>query len=110
MDRKELENKLKTSFKDACQNAGYPLQEICLEEAYPGDDSTSYMVRVVASWVKDMNCNSALDVLIDLLWDSVEENYRRYIFSIKIFADSDTFHCFEPNVGDRVNRGSTEYV
>lgn len=92
MDRNKLEQKLNKDFKEGCLKKGYPLDDICLSEAYPGDDSTSFIVNVIASWVKDMDCSIALDLLIDVLWDTTEIEYRQAISSIKIYADG-TLHC-----------------
>ncbi len=93
MDRKELENKLNSDFKLGCSIKGYPIDDICLEEAYAGDIATSFIVNVVASWVKDMDCSAALDVLIDVLWETTEFQHRAAIFSINVFADEKTLHC-----------------
>lgn len=92
MDRAKLENKLDTDFKAGCLKKGYPLIDICLEEAYLGDISTSYIVNIVAQWAKDMDCSAALDILIDILWETTEIEYREAIFSINIYADN-TLHC-----------------
>lgn len=93
MDRKELEKKLNGDFKIGCSIKGYPIDEICLEEAYSGDISTSYIVNVLAKWVKNMDCSKALDILIDVLWETTGVEYRETIFSINIFADETTLHC-----------------
>lgn len=97
MDRNKLEQKLNTDFKKECSKRGYPLEDICLLEAYPGDISTSFIVKIIASWVKVMDCSIALDFLIDVLWDTTEVEYRQAISSIKIYAEG-ALHC--QSIGD----------
>jgi hypothetical protein len=93
MDREELELKLNNDFKNGCTIKGYPIKEICLEDAYPGDDSTSFVLNVSAEWVVNMDCSSALDILIDVLWETTEIKHREAIFAINIFSDEETLHC-----------------
>ncbi len=56
MDRAKLEFKLDKDFKAECSKQGYPLIDICLEEAYSGDTATLYIVNIVADWAKNINC------------------------------------------------------
>ncbi len=99
MDRAKLEFKLDKDFKAECSKQGYPLIDICLEEAYPGDTATSYIVNIVAEWAKNMDCSTALDILIDILWETTEIEYREAIFSINIYADN-TLHCQSDKVNE----------
>jgi hypothetical protein len=111
MDRAKLERKLHLDFKNGCLNKGYPLVDICLEEAYPGDSSTSFIVNIIADWVKDMDCSNALDILIDILWDTTEFEYREAIFAINIFSDTSTLHCRSiENVNEYLNSSESNLV
>ena len=87
MDRAKLELKLDKDFKAECSKQGYPLIDVCLEEAYSGDTATLYIVNIVADWAKNINCWTALDILIDKLWKTKEIEYRQAIFLINIYAD-----------------------
>lgn len=93
MDRNQLEVSLQP-FKEACFDKGRPLSDMCVFEAYPGDISTSYIIQVKADWVEDMDCSDAIDFLFDTLWETVEENVRKYIFSIEILDSNDQLHCY----------------
>lgn len=111
MDRNKLEQKLNSSFKEECKKIGYPLTDICLDEAYPGDSSTSYIVNIVADWVETMDCSQALDILIDVLWITVDVEYREKIFAIKIFSDKSTLHCQSiDNVNEYLNISEASLV
>jgi hypothetical protein len=92
MDRKQLEGKLEL-FKDECANRGKPIEGICLEEAYPGDASTSYILKVKAKWIDGMSCSKALDFLLDVLWDKVDVKVRESIFSVYVLTSDDELHC-----------------
>ncbi len=92
MDRKELIKKLQP-FLHECKSKGYPLRDLCLEEAYPGVVSTSYIVQVVAKWVDELGSSSqALGILTDILWDTVDEQTRRHIFALYILDNQDMLH------------------
>ncbi len=111
MDRIKLERKLHQDFKEGCLKKGYPLIDICLEEAYPGDSSTSFIVNIIADWVKDMDCSNALDILIDVLWNTTEFEFREAIFAINVFSDKTTIHCQSiDNVNEYLNSGSEVLV
>lgn len=47
MDRAKLKFKLDKDFKAECSKQGYPLIDICLEETYPGDIASSYIVNIL---------------------------------------------------------------
>lgn len=93
MDRTELNNRL-IVFKNHCESIGYPLTDMCIEEAFPGDDATSYLLKVKADWIDGVDCcGNALDILINALWDTTDEDTRKYIFAIDILDRDDNLHC-----------------
>lgn len=92
MDREQLKEKLE-SFRALAEKNGYPLTDLCIEEAYPGDSSSSYIIKVLAPWVDNMDCSQALDILIDILWETVDEETRKYVFAINIHDSQDLLHC-----------------
>jgi hypothetical protein len=92
MDRTELKKTLEP-FKAKCAEKGKPLVDICVEEAYPGDNSTSFIVQVKAPWVDGMYCSDAIDFLFDTLWETTDEEIRKKVFSIQVFDSSDELHC-----------------
>ena len=75
-------------FVAKCAAMGKPLQDICLEEAYPGDKSTSYIVKIKANWIGDsgMDCSEALGFMYDLLIETVKPQTIEKIFSILLSA------------------------
>lgn len=93
MDREKLIEIL-DSFKSMCAQKERALQEICLEEAFPGDDSSSYILNVRANWVDNMNCSDAIDVLFEILWETTTVEHRKFIFSIQINDSKNNLHCW----------------
>jgi hypothetical protein len=96
MDRDQLTTAL-MPFVEECQRRGIALRDYCLEEAFPGDASSSYFLRVTAEWIDLMDCSGALDRLIDVLWDTVSVEIRTYIFAITIHDKNDNLHCWTSN-------------
>ena len=94
MDRTELK-KLLEPFQAKCAENGKPFTDVCLEEAFPGDSSTSYIIQVKASWIDVLSCSDALDFLFDVLWQTTNENTRRKIFSIQLVDSLNQLHCEE---------------
>lgn len=94
MDRAELKDKL-IPFQKKCEEKGMPLTDICVEPAFPGDISTSYIVQVKAPWVDGMMCSDALDFLFGVLWETVDEKTREKIFSINVLDSTDELHCWK---------------
>lgn len=93
MDRKQLIELLRP-FRSKCAEKGKPLTDICVEEAFPGDLSTSYIIQVKAPWVDDMDCSGAIDFLFDTLWETTNEETRKKVFSIQVLDSRDEFHCW----------------
>ena len=93
MDRAELIKALEP-FKMKCAQKGRPLVDICIEEAFPGDVSTSYIVQVKAPWVDEVSCWDAIDFLFDTLWETTSEENRKKVFSIKVVDSKDELHCW----------------
>lgn len=94
MDRTELKDLLGL-FQARCAQQGRALRELCIEEAFPGDASTSFIVQVKAPWVDGMSCYEALDFLFDTLWETTDEETRKKVFSIKVLGSDDEMHCWE---------------
>lgn len=92
MDRKQLKELLQP-FSKQCSEKGKPLTDMCLEEAFPGDSSTSYIVQVKADWIDRMSLSDAIDFLFDILWETTDEETRRKIFSIQVLDTKDTLPC-----------------
>ncbi|MFN3379777.1 MAG: hypothetical protein ACK41O_10000 [Runella zeae] len=93
MDRRELK-KILEPFKAKCAEKGKPLVDICIEEAFPGDNSTSFIVQVKAPWVDSMYCSEAIDFLFDTLWETTDEEIRKKVFSIQVLDSRDELHCW----------------
>lgn len=93
MDRAKLKELLQP-FQAKCAEKGKPLVDICIEEAYPGDVSTSYIIQVKAAWVDNMYCSDAIDFLFDMLWETTDSETRRKIFSIQVLDSKDEPHCW----------------
>ncbi|MDD5271788.1 MAG: hypothetical protein PHU14_03625 [Methylovulum sp.] len=87
MDRKELESKLQV-FQAQCAAQDHPIKEITLEEAYPGIDSTSFIVRFSAAgnWFAQSQEDRAslLERFVDILWESTDQTTRKAIFTLSL--------------------------
>ncbi|SEI99591.1 hypothetical protein SAMN05216327_105177 [Dyadobacter sp. SG02] len=83
MDRAELIKALKP-FSVRCAELGRPLDNITLEEAYPGDSSTSYIVQVEAVWANGRSLWYAIDFLFDVLFETVSYKMRTKVFTIQM--------------------------
>jgi hypothetical protein len=93
MDRKQL-RQLLAPFLQKCADEGKAVEDICVEEAFPGDASTSYVIQVKAPWVDNMYCSDAIDFLFDRLWETTSEETRKKIFSIQVIDSKDKLHCW----------------
>ncbi len=94
MDKEQLKGKLK-GFQEACASAGRSLNKICLEEAYPGDDSTTFVLEVTAPWMDDMACYPILQFLTNKLFETTDVETRKRIFYIRVLDSDDQIHCFQ---------------
>lgn len=83
MDRAELMKALEP-FSARCADLGRPLDSIRLEEAYPGDSSTSYIVHVEAVWANGRSLWYAIDFLFDVLFETVPYKMRTKVFTIQV--------------------------
>lgn len=98
MDRTKLKELLQP-FQARCAEEGKPLTDICVEEAFPGDVTTSYIIQVKAPWVDEMYCSEAIDFLFDTLWETTNEETRKKVFSIQVLDSRDELHCWsEPSM------------
>ena len=89
MDREQLNLNLQ-AFKVMCQNKGYIKGDLYYDEAYPGDSSTAYIVKMTVkkSWVDTMPTRGqALDALIDVLWDTTTPQIRASVHVLTIFDE-----------------------
>jgi hypothetical protein len=93
MDRRELK-KILEPFKAKCAEKGKPLVDICIEEAFPGDNSTSFIVQVKAPWVDSMYCSEAIDFLFDTLWETTDAEIRKKVFAIQVLDSREELHCW----------------
>ena len=97
MDRTELKELLKP-FEARCAERGKPLEGICVEDAFPGDISTSFIVQVKAPWVDEMYCSDAIDFLFDILWETTDEEIRKKVFFIQVIDSQGELHCMSEPV------------
>jgi hypothetical protein len=91
MDRKELAIKLE-NFKQVCQAKGYITGELYFDEAYLGDSSSSFIVKMIVkkSWMDTMSSTgTALDALIDVLWDTTDAKTRASVHVLSIYNEDE---------------------
>jgi hypothetical protein len=108
MDRKsDLMNKLET-FRLECEKAEKPLMDICLEEAFPGDNSTSFILKVKALWLDELSLSRGLDVLLAILWATTDIPTRTQIFSICVVNSNEEIDCKTVNTPNFSNQPQTD--
>ena len=89
MDREQLNLELQ-AFKHACQDKGYIEGNFHFDEAYPGDSSTAFIVKMTVKkdWMDTMSTRGqALDALIDVLWDTTSPETRASVHVLTIFDE-----------------------
>lgn len=92
MDRNKLNTEV-GNFIKRCAEMGKQVSAYCLNEAYPGDSSTSFFLQLKADWIKDDECFEAISFFTDIMFDVMSEEARRKIFSIQVFEKDDELHC-----------------
>ena len=91
MDREQLNLKLQT-FKNACLEKGYIKGDFYFDEAYPGDSSTAFIVKMTVNkqWMDSMSTRGqALDALIDVLWETTPSETRACVHVLTIFDEAE---------------------
>jgi len=92
MDSKELKQRL-DKFMQACKSKGYSIDELCIVPAYPGISDSSYNVQVKADWLNKTICSEALEILIDILFETTDVETRTNIFCIQILDKNEDVSC-----------------
>ncbi len=98
MDTRTLtQNKLKVELQkviNAFEQEGRPLEFVGIAPLYLQLLNTSYVVQVYAAWLDEMsNCNDALNLVIDKLYELLSADVLRYINRVNIISDSGEVHC-----------------
>ncbi len=91
MDKQELVAKLE-NFKQTCQQQGYIIGDLYLDEAYPGDSSTSYVVKMVVdkTWMDTQSSSGkALHRLLEVLFESTDAKTREKVFTLCIYNEDE---------------------
>lgn len=91
MDKQALIAKLE-GYKKACQERGYIMGDFYLDEAYPGDTSTSYVVKMIVNkaWRETMSSpGKALFELLELLFETTDAKTREKVFTISIYDENE---------------------
>lgn len=92
MDKNQLNKEIET-FLTNCKERQKPVKEYCLNEAYPGDSSTSYFFDLKADWINEDDCFDAIRFFTEVMFSTMTEEARRKIFSIRVFTDQEKLHC-----------------
>jgi len=91
MDKQELVAKLE-GFKQACQQQGYIIGDFYLDEAYPGDSSTSYVVKMIVNkiWRDTLSSpGKALSRLLEVLFETTDAKTREKVFTLCIYNEDE---------------------
>lgn len=95
MDSAELNQRLQPFFK-SCAEKGKAIEKYTIEEAYPGDPTTSYFVNVKSAWLDTLSTSEALDILFDTLWETADVETRTKVFAIKLFKSNKELKNSQP--------------
>jgi hypothetical protein len=96
MDRKQLEQQIKKElylFREESAKRNYPLREVCLAPLVDWDGM--YNIEVYADWIETMSCGEALDILTEVMFETISQKHRTKIYIIKILDKDDVVHCAE---------------
>lgn len=99
MDREELKRKL-SKFTERLVEMNRPIDDLCLEAAYPSDPTTSYVLKVKINWDDCSDCSPVLDILIDVLWETTSAATRKYIFAIDVHSSGETLDCYSGQINE----------
>ncbi|MBK8627522.1 MAG: hypothetical protein IPN86_18725 [Saprospiraceae bacterium] len=96
MDRRELESKL-VAFCKACESADVPVKIEGTSEAYPGASNNSYFVHIKGlDWADNKSCSDMLDIILPILYSSLEKMTIQHIFALNIYNSTDSMNCHYP--------------
>ena len=85
MDRTELARRL-AAFVALGQREGLPFRIVRFDNEFPGVETGTYAVRVVAPWAAGKSFGERMDPLIDLLWRSTDRDTRGGIAYLDVSA------------------------
>ena len=85
MDKATLEQAL-LPFLELGKAEGKPFTIVRLDEAIPGIDTGSFIVRIVAAWAGQPGTEDVYGTLTDLLWRSTDEATRQAVFALNARA------------------------
>jgi hypothetical protein len=91
MDRKELNSKLQT-FKKTCEEAGYISGDFYFDEAYPGIQPTSLIVKMMVkkSWMDTLTSpGKAICRLSDVLFETTDAKTRENVHVLSIYGEDE---------------------
>lgn len=92
MDKRELKKEI-MKFIEKCNSSGYTLDDFLICEAYPGDPTTSYVLKVGGPWVEGSDCFEAIEELSDIMWETMSLQARKKIFRISLYTENDELYC-----------------
>jgi hypothetical protein len=91
MDKQELISKLE-SFRQSCLQQGYIKGDFYLDEAYPGDISTSYVVKMIVNkaWRDTVSSpGKALHRLLEVLFETTDATTRKKVYTLSIYDEDE---------------------
>ena len=86
MDREELKRRL-VPFEELGQQRGLPFTILRYDDPPSGLERGQYALRIVAPWAAGKSFDEKMDPILDLLWESTDEETRGGISSILVEAD-----------------------
>jgi hypothetical protein len=92
MDKGELKKEI-SKFIKRCESSDYPINYCVICEAYPGDPTTSYVLKVGGPWVEMSDCFEAISDLSNIMWDTMSLEARSKIFRISLYTKDDELYC-----------------
>ena len=95
MDTTQLNKHLKL-FIAACADRGYPIDRYCLVDSLHGVSNGIYNLQIKSDVLNKKICSEALEILIDILFDTTSAAVREKIFYIQVLDEDEDVSCFSP--------------
>ena len=90
MDRDELKRRL-AEFEQLGRSGQLPFRVARLDEPASGLERGAYVVRIVAPWAAGKSFDEIMDPLLDVLWQSTDEETRGSISAIYVVPNEETW-------------------
>lgn len=90
MDRNELKTRL-AEFERLGRDGQVSFRLARLDESTSGLERGQFVLRIIAPWAAGKSFDEIMDPLLDILWQSTDEETRGGISAIQVAPDEETW-------------------